>query len=130
MSCWLLYSRRKSSGKPVRIFSGEDVSKLFGDYIRSRRESIRKTDPEYSIRKVAKRIGIHHSYLSKIERGEPASLCEKRLIALAEELKDDPELLLAMNGKVSEAIRRAVFANPERVVSLLNQIKSGGAEGE
>ncbi|MBU4191155.1 MAG: helix-turn-helix domain-containing protein [Pseudodesulfovibrio sp.] len=128
MGCWLLYSRRKNGGKPVSIFPGVDVSKLFGDYIRSRRESIRKADPEYSIRKVAKRIGIHHSYLSKIERGEPASLCEKRIIALAEELGDDPELLLAMNGKVSEAVRRAVFADPERVVSLLNQIKSTGAE--
>ncbi|MUM76494.1 helix-turn-helix domain-containing protein [Pseudodesulfovibrio sp. F-1] len=102
------------------------MSKLFGDYIRAKRESMRQHDPEYSIRRVAKRIGIHHSYLSKIERGEPASLCEKRIIALAQELGDDPELLLAMNGKVSEAVRRAVFEDPERVVSLLNQIKNGG----
>jgi transcriptional regulator with XRE-family HTH domain len=106
------------------------VSKLFGDYIRSKRESKRREDPEYSIRKVASRIGIHHSYLSKIERGEPATLSEKRIVALAAELGDDPELLLAMNGKVSEAVRRAVFADPQRVVSLLNQIKDGVAGGD
>ncbi len=105
------------------------MSKLFGDYIRSRRESIRKDDPDYSIRKVASRIGIHHSYLSKIERGEPATLSEKRIVALADELGDDPELLLAMNGKVSEAVRRAVFADPERVIKLLNQIKAGASDG-
>lgn len=127
MGCWLLYSRRTNGGKPVSIVSGVDVSKLFGDYIRAKRESKRKHDPEYSIRRVAKRIGIHHSYLSKIERGEPASLCEKRIIALAQELGDDPELLLAMTGKVSEAVRRAVFDDPERVVALLSQIKNGGS---
>lgn len=104
------------------------MSKLFGDYIRSRRESLRKDSPEYSIRKVAKRVGIHHSYLSKVERGEPASLSEKRMVALAEELGDDPELLLAMSGKISEEVRRAVFENPEWAVTILSQIKSGPNE--
>lgn len=101
------------------------MSKLFGDYIRSRREALRKDSPEYSIRKVAKRIGIHHSYLSKIERGEPASLSEKKMVALAKELGDDPELLMAMNGKVSEEVRRAVFEDPEWVLSVLKKIKDG-----
>jgi transcriptional regulator with XRE-family HTH domain len=109
------------------MLDGDEVilSKLFGDYIRSKRENLRKEDPEYSIRKVAKRIGIHHSYLSKIERGEPASLSEKRIVALAEELGDDPDLLLAMNGKVSEDIRRAVFEDPDWVITILSQIKDG-----
>ncbi|QJB55384.1 helix-turn-helix transcriptional regulator [Pseudodesulfovibrio sp. zrk46] len=101
------------------------MSKLFGDYIRAKREALRKDSPEFSIRKVAKRIGIHHSYLSKIERGEPASLSEKKMVALADELGTDPELLLAMNGKISEEVRRAVFEDPEWVVSILNQIKNG-----
>lgn len=105
------------------LFDEASVSKLFGDYIRARREGLRKESPEFSIRKVAMRIGIHHSYLSKIERGEPASLSEKRMVALAAELKDDPDLLMAMNGKVSEDIRRAVFDDPQRVVELLKQIK-------
>lgn len=99
------------------------MSKLFGDYIRARREALRKDSPEYSIRRVAKRIGIHHSYLSKIERGEPASLSEKRVMALAGELGDDPDLLMAMNGKISEEVRRAVFEDPERVLRLLKEIR-------
>ena len=98
------------------------MSKLFGDYIRAKREALRKDDPEYSIRRVAQRIGIHHSYLSKIERGEPASLSEKRVIALAGELGDDPDLLMVMSGKVPESIRRAVFKHPERVVDALKSI--------
>ncbi len=96
----------------------------FGDYIRSRREALRKDSSDFSIRKVAQRIGIHHSYLSKIERVNSLSFREK-MVALAEELGDDPELLMAMNGKVSEEVRRAVFEDPEWVISILNQIKTG-----
>ncbi len=100
------------------------VSKLFGDYIRAKREALRKDDPEFSIRRVARRIGIHHSYLSKIERGEPASLTQKRVIALAEALGEDPDLLMVMSGKVPESVRRAAFRNPDQVVEGLRRIKA------
>lgn len=101
------------------------MSKLFGDYIRTRRETLRKADPDYSIRKVAGRIGVHHSYLSKIERGEPASLSEKKLEALAEDLGETPELLMVMSGKVPEPVRRAVFKDPGWIVEILSRIKDG-----
>lgn len=101
------------------------MSKLFGDYIRTKRELLRKDDPEYSIRKVSKRIGIHHSYLSKIERGEPASLSEKRMVALAEELGDDPDLLMAMNGKLSEKVRRAICEDPNWAMTILDELRIG-----
>ncbi|MDD3312601.1 helix-turn-helix transcriptional regulator [Pseudodesulfovibrio sp.] len=100
------------------------MSKLFGDYIREKREALRREDPEYSIRRVALRIGIHHSYLSKIERGEPASLSEKRVLALAEELGENPELLMVMSGRVPESLRRAVFSDPEWAVQVLERIKT------
>ena len=101
------------------------MSKLFGDYIRAKRETLRKGDPEYSIRKVAGRIGIHHSYLSKIERGEPASLSEKRMTALAGELGESSELLMLMSGRVPESLRRAVFQDPEWVMGVLERIGKG-----
>lgn len=100
------------------------MSILFGDYIRGRRELRRKESPEYSIRQVAKRIGIHHSYLSKVERGEPATLSERSVLALARELEENPDLLMAMNGKLSEEIRRAVFDAPELFLSFVHQAKS------
>lgn len=103
--------------------TGEAVSKLFGDYIRKRREGLRKDDPNYSIRRMAGRIGIHHSYLSKVERGEPASLSEKRIVALAKELKDDPDLLMAMSGKISEDVRRAIFDEPELFIEFIHQVR-------
>lgn len=127
MGCWLLYSRRidQKTRTTFHLIDEGNVSKLFGSYIRMKREALREDDPEYSIRKVAKRIGIHHSYLSKIERGEPASLSEKRVVALAGELGVDPELILAMNGKVSEEVRRAIFDDPAWGLQLLQQIKNG-----
>jgi len=100
------------------------MSILFGDYIRGRRELRRKESPEYSIRQVAKRIGIHHSYLSKVERGEPATLSERSVLALARELEENPDLLMAMNGKLSEEVRRAVFDAPELFLSFVRQAKS------
>lgn len=99
------------------------MSKLFGEYIRARREALSEGNAAFSIRKVARRIGIHHSYLSKIERGEPASLSEKRVVALAAELDADPDLLLAMSGRVSEDVRRAVFVAPEQFVKAIDDFK-------
>ena len=101
------------------------MSKLFGDYIRAKREVLRKDNPEYSIRKVARRIGIHHSYLSKIERGEPASLSEKRIEALAGELGENPVLLMLMSGRVPESLRRAVLRDPEGVLEIIERIGGG-----
>nr|WP_321513650.1 ATP-binding protein [uncultured Pseudodesulfovibrio sp.] len=100
------------------------MSILFGDYIRGRRQLRRERSPEYSIRQVAKRIGIHHSYLSKVERGEPATLSERSVQALARELEENPDLLMAMNGKLSEELRRAVFDAPELFLSFVRQAKS------
>nr|WP_321255272.1 ATP-binding protein [uncultured Pseudodesulfovibrio sp.] len=100
------------------------MSILFGDYIRGRRELRRKENPEYSIRQVAKRIGIHHSYLSKVERGEPSTLSERSVLALARELEENPDLLMAMNGKLSEEVRRAVFDAPELFLSFVHRAKS------
>ena len=98
------------------------LSKLFGEYIRSRREKLRKRDPGFSIRQVAKRIGVHHSYLSKVERGEPAVVSEKVIDCLAQALDEDPNLLLAMNGRLSEDVRRTVFDAPNLFSHLIGLV--------
>lgn len=97
------------------------MSILFGDYIRSRREALRKGDARFSIRQVANRIGVHHSYLSKVERGEPAALSEKVINALAWELNEEPNLLMAMNGRISEDMRRAVFDSPDLFSRMIGE---------
>lgn len=99
------------------------MGKLFGEYIRTRRETLLQGDPRFSIRKVADRIRVHHSYLSKIERGEPGALSEKKVVALACELGEDPDLLLAMNGRISETLSRAVTRHPALFRSIVENLR-------
>ncbi len=99
------------------------MGKLFGEYIRERREALCREDPRYSIRKVAERIRVHHSYLSKIERGEPGSLSEKKVVALAHELGESPDLLLAMNGRISNDIARVVLQQPDLFREIIDKLR-------
>ena len=71
---------------------------VFGDYLRERREALRVDDPTFSLRQLAGRIGVEPSYLSKVERGDEPPPSEARIVQLAEELGEDPDVLLAMAG--------------------------------
>ncbi len=73
----------------------------FGDYLRERREALRRADRRFSVRQVAQRIGVEPAYLSKIERNEVAPPSEEKVRALAADLGEDPDVLLALAGKVS-----------------------------
>ncbi|MCF8056163.1 MAG: helix-turn-helix domain-containing protein [Desulfocapsa sp.] len=75
----------------------------FGTYLRERREFIRERDRTFSVRQVAARIGVEPSYLSKVERGETPPPSEAKIQLLATELGEDPDMLLALAGKVSSA---------------------------
>jgi HTH-type transcriptional regulator, competence development regulator len=95
----------------------------FGKYIREKRETLRQEDRRYSLRQVAFRIGIEPSYLSKIERGDPASLSEEKIIALAKELHEDPDVLLALSGKVSRDLQEIIRHRPQLFASLIRELK-------
>ena len=95
----------------------------FGDYIRKRREEIRKQDRTYSVRQVAARIGVEPSYLSKVERGETAPPSEAKVLLLARELGEDPDVLLALAGKVSSDLLELIRRRPELFAQLLRELK-------
>lgn len=96
----------------------------FGDYVRERREQLRKESAEYSVRRVAVRIGLEPSYLSKIERGEQPPPSERAITALAHELQEDPDVLLALAGKVSNELLEAIRNRPQLFAGLIRQIKN------
>jgi len=102
------------------IHSNENI---IGNYIRERREELRKKDRSYSLRQVATRIGVEPSYLSKLERGERVSLSEKKIIALAKELDEDPDLLLALSGKVSSDLQEIIRKRPKLFAQLIRDLK-------
>jgi transcriptional regulator with XRE-family HTH domain len=95
----------------------------FGQFIRSRREELRKTDPTYSVRQVAKRMGIQPSYLSKVERGEVSPPSEKTTRKLAHELGVDSDVLLAMAGKVSSDLQDVIRKRPALFAELIRELK-------
>jgi len=95
----------------------------FGCFVRERRESLREDDPAFSIRRVAQRMGIQPSYLSKVERDEVAPPSEKTTVKLAKELKVDHNELLALAGKVSSDLQDAIRKRPELFAELIRKLK-------
>ena len=73
---------------------------------------------------VAQRIGVEPAYLSKIERGDVAPPSEAKIRALAEELGEDPDMLLAMAGKVSSDLQETIRKRPQLFADLIRQLKS------
>ena len=94
-----------------------------GGYLRSVREQAREQDRAFSLRKVAQRVGIEPAYLSKIERGETPPPSEATIRRLAEELHEEPDLLLAMAGKVSRDLQDIILRRPQLFAELLRQLK-------
>ncbi len=95
----------------------------FGRYVREARERLRKEDRRYSLRQVAQRIGIEPAYLSKIERGDLQPPSEAATVKLAKELGEDPDVLLAMAGKVSTDLQEIIRKRPKLFADLIRQLK-------
>ena len=84
---------------------------------------MRENDRRFSLRQVARRIGIEPSYLSKIERGRVAPPSEATTVRLARELGEDPDVLLAMAGKVSGDLQEIIRKRPALFAELIRQLK-------
>lgn len=95
----------------------------FGDYVRTTREALRSNDREFSLRKVAMRIGVEPAYLSKVERGNVAPPSEATIVKLATELGEDPDVLLALAGKVSSDLQDIIKKRPQLFAELIREMK-------
>lgn len=97
--------------------------KSFGEVIRGLREEFRRDDRRFSLRQVAHRIGVEPAYLSKIERGDVPPPSEATTVRLANELAQDPDVLLAMAGKVSGDLQDIIRKRPRVFADLIRQLK-------
>ncbi len=95
----------------------------FGDAVRRLRETRAVSEQGFSLRQVAARCGITPAYLSRVERGEVAPPGEDTLVKLAMEIGEDPDVLLAMAGKISSDLRAVILARPKLFAELLRSIK-------
>lgn len=100
----------------------------FGARTRQIRERLRETDRRYSLRQVAQRIGVEPAYLSKIERGAAGPPSEATTLRLAAELGEDPDVLLAMAGKVSSDLQEIIRRRPKLFADLIRQLRDAPDE--
>lgn len=96
---------------------------MFGAYVRNKREALLQSDRSFSLRQVAGRIGVEPAYLSKIERGDFAPPSEEVIRSLAVELGENPDILLAMAGKVSRDLLEVIVKRPKLMADLLREIQ-------
>ncbi len=95
----------------------------FGTHIRDRRELLRVGDPAFSLRRVAQQIGVQPSFLSKVERGLDSPPSEPKIRHLAEILGEDPDVLLALAGKVSSDLLDCIRGRPQLFAELIRSLK-------
>lgn len=95
----------------------------FGQFLRKRRLAKAAGDSSFSLRKLADRVGIEPSYLSKIERGEQPPPGEETIRRIADDLDEDRDALLALAGKVSGDLLDIIRQRPAVVAELLRSIR-------
>jgi len=95
----------------------------FGQRIRERRVAMSHRGPQYSLRQVAATVEITPSFLSKVERGDLPPPSEETIKKLAKVLGENPDVLLALAGKVSSDLREVIVKRPELFGQLIRQMK-------
>ncbi len=94
----------------------------FGSFVRERREDLRRSDRRFSLRQLAQRVGVEPSYLSKVERGDVAPPSERTIARLAGELGEDPDVLLALAGKVSSDLAEIIRKRPQLFGQIIREL--------
>ncbi len=95
----------------------------FGLYIRGLRECRHSDDRSYSLRQVAQRVSLEPAYLSKIEREVASPPSEATIRRIADDLGENPDLLLAMAGKVSKDLQEIIIRRAPLFADLLRNLR-------
>jgi transcriptional regulator with XRE-family HTH domain len=101
------------------------MSNALGKFLRQcRTEKQAKQGNAFSLRQMARRIDVEPSYLSKIERGLEPRPSEATTRAIALELGEDADTLLAMAGKVSSDLQAIICKRPQVFAELIRELKN------
>lgn len=101
----------------------------FGKRIQELRKRKMETDPSFSLRQFAAKVGISPTFVSKIENGEfdpPSAENIKKMAALLECNADE---LLALAGKVDPDIAEIIRKKPKALADFL-RVAHGRSEEE
>lgn len=99
-----------------------------GEFIRQQREMIAVSDSEFSLRKMAGRLGVESSYLSRIERGATATPSDKLMALISKELNVSEQYLYALGGRIPPSFAKLIQTMPETMVPLLQFMENAPKE--
>jgi HTH-type transcriptional regulator, competence development regulator len=96
----------------------------FGKYVRARREALQRQDPRaFTLRAIAGKLDVQPAFLSMVERGVCGPPSEGVIKKLAEVLQDDPDVLLALAGKLSADLREIIIKRPRLFAELIRELR-------
>ena len=96
----------------------------FGQYVRRCREALQKNNrKDYTLRAVARRLEVQPAFISMVERGTCGPPSEAVIKKLAVVLEEDPDVLLALAGKVSADLQEAILKRPRLFADLIRQLR-------
>jgi len=105
------------------------MDERFGKRVREGRVALNHKGPQYSLRQVATAVGVTPSFLSKVERGELPPPSEVTIKKLAAVLGDNPDVLLALAGKVSSDLKEVILKRPELISDLIRVVRDTPDQG-
>ena len=91
----------------------------FGKRVRELREEKKRTDPAFSLRQFAERVGISPAFLSKVENGKFDPPSAENIQKMAELLGVDADELLALANRVGMDLPEIIIAKPKAMADFL-----------
>jgi transcriptional regulator with XRE-family HTH domain len=89
-----------------------------GARVRARREALLARDRErYSLRQLARRLGVTHALLSMIEHGKERP-STKVIRGLARELGESEDELMVLAGRMPADVERALQSRPDMLEAV------------
>lgn len=83
------------------------MKKIAGEHIRLKRLELR-----HSLESLASAVGVSHSYIAKLEKGEVSNPKEEILVKIAQVLDVDEDSLFNLFGKVPRPAKETLMNNP------------------
>lgn len=97
--------------------------KPFGEVLREKR-----LEKGFSLRKFAAEVGVSPTYLSQVEQGNVQPPTADRVKRMAELLGENPDLWIALAGRVPEDLPGIIQKQPTEMPELLREASGLTAE--
>lgn len=102
------------------------MTETFGERVRKLREAKKSENPAFSLRRFAQAVGVSATLISRVENGEGLPPGADKIKRMAELLGEDPDVLLALAGKVDPELPEIIRGRPRAMADLLRTARDQG----